>query len=274
MVRTQHVGQKQQQVYCGQEGKVAAAIRVLYCKGRQSTSARHRDSVIDSRVPVILKYWVPRVIRRAEMTGSSRVPRVPGDENDWVLASPKGNDWVLASPKGTNQELKRLSYRESQKGTSGCNDWVLASPKGTPGVEMTECSSPKGTKSWNDCWVLASPKGLCQTRSEVSHIHVGVIAQGCVKKARTKWWNLISAQVSESSHRGCENSGKPPLRAWGCVLPRVAPGHTFWAATACCSASMYIFAEFISEAPLLYVWHRGGAGGARGIRNARGSRIQ
>ena len=32
--------------------------------------------------------------------------------------------------------------------------------------------------------------------------HIGVVAQGCVKKARTNWFNWISAQVSELSHRG------------------------------------------------------------------------
>ena len=39
------------------------------------TCTSHWDSVIDSRVPVILKYWVPRVVQ-VEMTESSRVPRV------------------------------------------------------------------------------------------------------------------------------------------------------------------------------------------------------
>ena len=65
----------------------------MFRKGRQSISPSHWDSVIDSRVRVILKYWVPRVLKaemtessrisrvlKAERTESSRVPRVPEAE--------------------------------------------------------------------------------------------------------------------------------------------------------------------------------------------------
>ena len=48
-------------------------------KSRRSAIASHRDAVIGSRVPVVLKYSVPRV-RGAEMTESARFPRVSGAE--------------------------------------------------------------------------------------------------------------------------------------------------------------------------------------------------
>lgn len=71
--------------------------------------------------------------------------------------------------------------------------------------------------------------------------HIGVIAQGCVKKARTKCTS-ISAQLSELSHRGAKN-----------------PGNTHFGREVACYRECFYIVVCIFEAPLLCVWHRGDA---------------